>query len=191
MNPVPRIPNDSKSNPSLLKTPTIPEKSPRKQKIGVDEFVLVQASDKIVNIDSTSKQKIPENSTFKRPDNSVQLFNLKFNEENGLHECISVDINLHVRLSYHGLVISLLEWFQYEKNCTLTKFSMLENFISYLRNKNEDYNKILKEMKEIQHYNSKYSSMMFRFSLLQRYSSRQTYQLLLGQMPLSYLSLLK
>ena len=170
MNPVPTIPNDSKSNPSLLKTPTISKRSPRKQKIGVDEFVLFQASDKIVNIDSISEQKIPENSTFKRPDNSVQLFNIKFNEENGIHECLSIDINLHIRLSYHGLVVSLLKWFQYEKNCTLIKFSMLENFVSNLRNKNENYNKILKEMNEIQHYNSqgrlKYSSMMIRFSLL-------------------------
>ena len=32
---------------------------------------------------------------------------------------------------------------------------MLKNFVSYLKNKGEDYNKILKEMKEIQHYNPK------------------------------------
>ena len=31
---------------------------------------------------------------------------------------------------------------------------MLENFISYLRNKDEDYNKILKEMEEMQHFKS-------------------------------------
>ena len=29
----------------------------------------------------------------------------------------------------------LLQWFQYECNCTLTKFSMFENFVSCLRNK--------------------------------------------------------
>ena len=41
---------------------------------------------------------------------------------------------------------------------------MLESLVSYLRNKGKDYNKILKEMEEIQHYKSqgrsKYSSMM-------------------------------
>ena len=31
---------------------------------------------------------------------------------------------------------------------------MIENFVSYLRNKDEDYDKILKKMEEIQHYKS-------------------------------------
>ena len=113
LHPVPTIHNDSKSNPSLLKTPTIPRKSSRKQKIGVNELVLFQAADKIVDIDSISEQNSPKNFTFKRLYNSVQLFNLKCNEESGIlavHECISVDRNLHVRLSYHGLFMSLLLW---------------------------------------------------------------------------------
>ena len=49
---------------------------------------------------------------------------------------------------------------------------MLENFVSYLRNKGEDYNKMLKEIEEIQHYKSqgrpKYSIRIIRFSLLPR-----------------------
>ena len=59
---------------------------------------------------------------------------------------------------------------------------MLENFFSYLRNKGKDYNKMLKEMEEIQHYKSqgrpKYSIMIIRFSLLPRYNCFQTYMLL-------------
>ena len=81
LHPVPAIHNDSKSSPSLLRTPTIPRKSPKKRKTGVDELVLFQAADKIIDIDSISKQNSPENFTFKRIDNTVQLFNLKFNEE--------------------------------------------------------------------------------------------------------------
>ena len=73
--------NDSKSNPSLLRTPTIPRKSPRKQKIAVDELVLFQATDKIIDTDSISEQNSPEYFTFKRLDNSVQIFNLKYNKE--------------------------------------------------------------------------------------------------------------
>ena len=84
LHPVPTTHNDSKSNPSLLRTPTIPRKSPRKRKIGLDELVLFQAADKIVDIDSISEQNSPESVTFKRPDNSVQLFNLKCNEETGI-----------------------------------------------------------------------------------------------------------
>ena len=44
----------------------------------------------------------------------MQLFNLKRTEETGIlavNECISADRNLHVPLSYHGLVIPLLQCF--------------------------------------------------------------------------------
>ena len=54
LHPVLTIHNDSKSSPSLLRIPTIPTKSPRKQKIGIDELVLFQAAAKIVDIDSVS-----------------------------------------------------------------------------------------------------------------------------------------
>ena len=80
LHPVPTIHNDPKSNPSLLRTPTIPRKSPRKRKIGVDKLVLFQTADKIVDIDSISGQNPPENFTFKRLDNSVQLFNFNCNK---------------------------------------------------------------------------------------------------------------
>ena len=90
--------NDSKSNPSLLRTPTIPRKSSPKRKIGVDELVLFQATDKIIDVDSISEQNSPENFIFKR---NFQIFNLKCNEETAIlvvRECITVDRNLHVRL---------------------------------------------------------------------------------------------
>ena len=73
---VPAIHNGAKSNPSLLRTSTIPRKSPRKRKIGVDKLVLLQAADKIIDIDLISEQNLPENFIFKKLDNNVQLFNL-------------------------------------------------------------------------------------------------------------------
>ena len=100
--------NDSSSGPSLLRTPTISRKSPRKQNIWLDELILFQAADKIVDIDSISEKNSPGNFTFKRLDNSMQRFNLKCSEETGIlgvHECISAERNLLVRSSYHGLVI--------------------------------------------------------------------------------------
>ena len=51
-----------------------------------------------------SKQDSPENFTFKRLDNSVQLSNLECNKETGIltvHK--SADRNLHARL-YHVMV---------------------------------------------------------------------------------------
>ena len=121
-----------------LRNPTIFRKSPRKLNIWIDTLVLFQAPNKIVDIDSISKQNSPENFTFKRFDNSGLQFHLKCNEETGIlavHECISADRNLHVLLSYHGLAILLPQWFQYENNCTFTKFRMLENYVFYPGNK--------------------------------------------------------
>ena len=94
--------NDSKSNLSLLRTPTIPRNSPKKRKIGVDKLLLVQADNKMVDTDSISEQNSTENFTFKRLDNSVQLSNLKCNEEPDIPSVlkrITVDRNLHVYLS--------------------------------------------------------------------------------------------
>ena len=133
--------NDPRSNQSILRTPTIPRKSPRKQNIWVYELILIRVAYKIVDIDSTSGQNSPENFTYMRLDNSGLHFNLKCNEETDIlafHECISADRNLHVRLSYHGLVILLPQWFRYKNKCIFTKFSMLENFVSYLRNNKGD-----------------------------------------------------
>ena len=131
LHPVPTIHHDSKSNPPLLRTPIVPRKSTRKRKNGVDELDLFQAADKRVDIDSISEQFLHEIFTFKRLDNNVQLFSLKFNEETGIpavHKCISIDRNLHGRLLFHGLVIPRPEWLRYGHNCTLTKFNILENF---------------------------------------------------------------
>ena len=136
--------NDSRSNPSLLRTPAIPKKSPRKRNIWLDESVLYQAADKIVDIGSISEQNSPENFTFKRLYNSGLHSNLKCNEKTGIlavHKYISADRNLHLSLSYHSLVILLPQWFRYENSCTFTKFSMLENFVSYLRNNKGDRSK--------------------------------------------------
>ena len=101
---------------------------------------MFEAADKLVDIDSISEQNSPENFTFQRLDNSVQLLNLKFDEETGIpavDECISIDGNLHIRLSYHSLVIPLPQLFRCGHNCTLTNFSMLENFVSNPRNKGD------------------------------------------------------
>ena len=134
--------NDSRSNPSILRIPTIPRKSPRKRNIWVDELVLFQVANKIVDVDSISEQNSP-NFTFIRLDNSGLYFNLKCNEESGLlavHECTSADRNLHDFFSYHGLVILLPQWFRCKNNCTFTKFSAWKLF-SYLRNNKGDRSK--------------------------------------------------
>ena len=50
-------------NPIILKDFHHSRKSPRKRKIGADESVFFQATDKIIDIDSISEQNSPENVT--------------------------------------------------------------------------------------------------------------------------------
>ena len=73
---------------------------------------------------------------------------------------------------------------------------MLENFPSYINNRaSEMPQDILQEMKKIQYMKPEgrppYTSTLIRFALMQRYTSRQSYSLLIEDLPLPSFSLLK
>jgi len=110
-------------------------------------------------------------------------------------ESISIDSELHVSLSYCGFHVPLPEWFRKGHACKLTRRSMIENFPSYMREKGEEMNPILQEMNELQHYKKKgrpkYSANMIRYALLLRYTSAQSYRILLEQLPFPSFELLK
>ena len=83
-------------------------------------------------------------TAYKRLDNSIQVYNLVFNEEASVptvHECISIECDLYIRLTYHCLLLPLLEWFRYGSYCTLIRYSMLEKFASYSKGKGGNYKK--------------------------------------------------
>ena len=110
-------------------------------------------------------------------------------------ECISINKELQVNLTYQGYSIPLPEWFRSGHSCKLTRFSMLEYFGSYVRYKGTEFNGILEELNNIQFYQPKgrpkYSTVLIRFTLLLNYNSCQTYRLLLEQLPLPSFSLLR
>ena len=72
---------------------------------------------------------------------------------------------------------------------------MLENFPPYLQSKDEEMNPILKELNDIQHYKPQgkppFSSQLIRYAILLRYTSFQSYKLLLEKLPLPSLSLIR
>ena len=65
---------------------------------------------------------------------------------------------------------------------------MLKNFASHIKEKGEELSVIFKELNNVQYYKpqvwTKCSSISIQFALMLRYSSCQTYQLLLKQQPL-------
>ena len=72
---------------------------------------------------------------------------------------------------------------------------MPENFALHIKQKGEECSVILKELNNIQYYKlqgrPKFSNILIRFALTLRYSSYQTYKLLLKELPLPSLSILK
>ena len=191
LHPVPTIhTTEAPSAPSKLRVPVVPRRSPKKRKLGTDEMVDFLNQDKVSDFSSFDENHAPANYLFKRQDNAVQYCNLVFDTSTGVpavHECVTISKDLHVSLAYNG--------FRSGHNFTITRFGMLENFASHVRNKGSEYDIILKELNHIQHYKPlgrpKYSSTIIRFALLLRYSSCQTYKLLIEQFPLPSLSLLK
>ena len=106
-----------------------------------------------------------------------------------------VDRNLHVKLHHKNSSVPLPSWFR-DAVCKITRLSMLENFAAYIRNIADTIpTKILDEMKEKVYCNVKgrgnYSSEVVRLALMQRYTSRQAYSLLLNEFPLPSLSCLR
>ena len=102
---------------------------------------------------------------------------------------------MHVQLQLSSKPVPLPSWFITDRNGTLTRYSMLENFPSYLAGYSESENKIITEMNKIQHYSTKgcplYFSDMIRFSLMLRYTSAQAYTLMMETLPLPAMSTLR
>ena len=125
-------------------------------------------------------------------------------------ESISIESDLHVKLSHKGnivplpdwfrsivplsdwfrsivplsdwfrSIVPLSDWFRSNNNCRLTYVSMLDN---------------LKELNNLSYYKPqgrvRYSYELIRCALMQHYTSRQSYELLLHEFPLPSFSYLK
>ena len=99
--------------------------------------------------------------------------------------------DLNLKLFYKGSPLPLPQWFHYRKDCHLTKKSMMQNVLNYIRLEREQTFNILEELKEL-NFIKKIAllSNVIRYSPL-RYNSSQTYWLLIKEFPFPSLSLLK
>ena len=112
-------------------------------------------------------------------------------------ESIKVDSNLHVQLRYNGHPVPLPAFFTVGRNATLTRFSQLNEFPNAIRivaESSESSRSLLSEMLDMANYKPKgrppYSSSMIRFALHLRYTSFQSYKILLEKFPLPSISTL-
>ena len=77
---------------------------------------------------------------------------------------------MHVKLTFQGFSIPLPDWFRIGHNCTVNRFSMLENFVSHIKNRSDSFSTLLSELNSIQNYKPqgrpKFSSSMIHYALL-------------------------
>ena len=187
---------DSISRPSILRTPVVSQRSPRKRKLDTDQLKEFQEKDKVESFELFSQDHAPNEFNFKRLQESIQYYRLIFDSKTGftrVYQSISIDKELRVKLTFQGISIMLTDWFCIGHNCTVNRFSMLENFVSHIKKRSASFSTILSELNSIQHYKpqgrSKFSSSMILYALLLRQTSWQSNKLLLQQFPLPSLSL--
>ena len=184
--------------PSHIQSPTLPKapstrRSPRKRSLQPDEYSEFIAKDNIHSLQNINEKDCPVGFTFTKYDDHIVLYRQVTNE---LHipevkECIRIDNELHVKLFYRGSPVPLPQWFRYGHNCKLTKKSMLENFPPYLNIQGENFSSVFEEL-SLRQFKKKevFSTNLIQYALLLRYTSLQTYKLLLKEFPLPSVSLL-
>ena len=156
LHPIPAIHTDSISRPSLLRTPVVSRRSPRKRKLDIDQLKEFFEKDKVESFESFSQDHAPREFNLKRPEESVQYYRLIFESKTGflrVYECISIDKELHLKLTFEGFSTPFPDWVRIGHNCTVNnRFSILENFVSHIKNRSDSFSTIMDELNSIQQY---------------------------------------
>ena len=153
---------------------------------------LFEQQDKIKSFEDIDSTLTPPGYTFQKYDDHVVLYHFEINVLNvpEVTNCVRVDRDFHVKLFYKGS--PLPQWFRYGRDCRLTRKSMIQNFPNYIWLEGEQTFSILEELKELKFKKKRiFSSNVIRYSLLLRYTSLQTYWLLMKEFPFPSLSLMK
>ena len=107
-------------------------------------------------------------------------------------ECIKIDKELRVKIFFKDCPVSLPQWFCQGIDCCLTRKSMLQNFPVYLRAYADNHSSIFEELLQYRFKKKPiYSAIIIGCSLLLRYTSIQSYKVLLQDFPLPSLSFLQ
>ncbi|XP_065684292.1 uncharacterized protein LOC136096677 [Hydra vulgaris] len=151
LKPVPTIYPASIATASLP-VMSVPRKSPTKRIFQEDEYQKFLSNDVIEDLNSLTVADSPTGYSFSKFDDCVVFHKII---QNKLHipqvaECIRIDKNLHVKLFYKNLPVSLPPWFRVTHQCVLKRRSMLENFNSHFSIEKEKLSSILEELKSHQ-----------------------------------------
>ena len=176
--------------PPILITPVVSQRSPKEKKLEIDHLKEFQEKDKVESFESFSQEHTPSNFSVKWLQESAQYHHFVFD-----YICISIDKELHLKLTFQGFLVRLPDLFCIGHNCAMNKFSMLEGFFSNTKNRSDSFCIILIELNLIQHYKPQrlpnFASLIIPYALLLHDTPCQSYKLLLKHFPPPPLSLLK
>ena len=97
--------------------------------------------------------------------------------------CNKVDQSLCLKLFYKGVPLPLPPWFSVERNSQLTSWSMVPNFVSYMKERSEETKSILCELNSNKFKKRPFfSAEMIRYSFKLRTASLQAYNILLREL---------
>ena len=192
LKPVPTI-HPSVISKSSIPTINLERKSPTKRIYQNDQRSEFLKNDLIKNLNCITDIPCPSGYQMLKHNDHIVFYKMLFNEFSipEVIECIRVDESLHVKLFYKGCLVPLPKWFCNGHNCTLTRKSMFENFPPYLRSQAEKNFSVFEELEKIKYQKKPiYSGNLIRYALLLRYTSMQSYKVLLEEFRLPSLSLL-
>ena len=197
LNPVPSLHSEEVcKGPSTIPTPVIHRKLPKKRDFSIDEMQDFKENGTIFSFEELNEKHSPPGFQFRKTDDCVLYYNLQFDEKtsfpNGF-ECIMVDKEVHVQLQFSGNPLPLPYWFVRGTNAKLSRFGMRINLAPYIRNVSEQNPyPLIEELENRRNSKPKghppFSSEMIRYVLLLRYTSVQSYKLLLEKFPLPSIS---
>ena len=201
LQPVPTIHTSEEliANPSLKPILSIPRKPPTKRTYThplLDETDKYLEMDTVNDLTDITPDSCPPGFSHQIIEEKVVLTNISFLNNGGLRvKTISIDADLHVKLHFNSNPVPLPSWFR-DRRCKLTRLSMLDNLSSHIDNTVEELGSdVLLELQRLRYYKPcgrpQYSNNILKFALMQRYTSRQAYEMLLDELPLPSLSFLK
>ena len=118
-----------------LKLPvSVSRKSLTKRVYQQDQLKLFEEQDKIKSFDAINSTLTPPEYTFQKYNNLVVFYRLEtVLNVTEVPDCVRVDRDHNVKLFYKGSPLPLPQWFHHRRDCDLSKKSMMQNFLNYIR----------------------------------------------------------
>ena len=200
MNPIPTI-HPSFIPLSLAPIPSEPRKTPKIRIYQPDELQTFKSKFEIgsfgdvVRYIKTSKEY--NDYQIDVSNNSVTTYRIVISSGIAtVKECIHIDGDLNVKLSYEGSPLPLPNYIDRAEGSRLTSLDMLTNLPVYCKNAERTCEtNVINELIKLQYYNPKgrppYSATVLRFALIIRYTSNSAYKYLKRFLPLPSYFLLR